>query len=65
MAEYSAVIAFPAMNVGIRTEDETLVGVRYLPRTAPLKAPRTALPSASCASSSATATIRTRRSSCR
>ena len=40
MAEYSAVIAFPAMNVGIRTEDETLIGVRYLPHTAPLKAPQ-------------------------
>src|SRR6185436_6358713 len=32
--------AFPAMNVGIRTEDETLIGVRYLPGTAPLKAPQ-------------------------
>ena len=38
MAEYCAVIEFPAMHVGVRTENETLVGVRYLPRTAPLKA---------------------------
>jgi len=27
------------MNVGVRTENESLIGVRYLPRTAPLKAP--------------------------
>ena len=39
MAEYCAVLAFPAMNVGVRTENETLVSVRYLPRTAALKAP--------------------------
>jgi methylated-DNA-[protein]-cysteine S-methyltransferase len=39
MAEYCAVIVFPAMHVGVRTENETLVAVRYLPRTAPLKAP--------------------------
>ena len=38
MAEYCAVIEFPAMHVGVRTENETLIGVRYLPRTAPLKA---------------------------
>ena len=38
MAEYCAVIEFPAMNVGVRTENDTLIGVRYLPRTAPLKA---------------------------
>ena len=41
MAEYCAVIEFPVMNVGVRTENETLIGVRYLPRTAPLKAPST------------------------
>ena len=39
MAEYSAVIEFPAMRVGIRIEDETLTGVRYLPCSAPLKNP--------------------------
>ena len=39
MAEYCAVIPFPAMNVGVRTEKDALVGVRYLPRTAPLKDP--------------------------
>ena len=38
MAEYCAVIEFPAMHVGVRTENDTLIGVRYLPRTAPLKA---------------------------
>ena len=43
MAEYCAVIAFPAMNVGVRTENETLVALRYLPRTAPLKAPSSRL----------------------
>src|SRR5262245_57567239 len=43
MAEYSAVIPFPAMHVGIRTENDTLVGVRYLPRTAALKDPTSAL----------------------
>jgi methylated-DNA-[protein]-cysteine S-methyltransferase len=41
MAEYCAVIQFPAMHVGIRTEDEMLVGIRYLPRTARLSAPST------------------------
>ena len=39
MAEYSAVIEFPVMHVGIRTENETLAAVRYLPRSAPLKKP--------------------------
>jgi methylated-DNA-[protein]-cysteine S-methyltransferase len=39
MAEYCAVIQFPVMNVGVRTENETLVGVRYLARSAPLQAP--------------------------
>jgi methylated-DNA-[protein]-cysteine S-methyltransferase len=43
MAEYCAVIAFPAMHVGVRTQNETLVGVRYLPRSAPLKAPSSRL----------------------
>ena len=39
MAEYCAVIAFPAMHVGISTKDEKLVGVRYLPRSTPLREP--------------------------
>jgi len=39
MAEYCAVIAFPAMHVGISIEDEKLVGVRYLPRSTPLREP--------------------------
>ena len=39
MAEYCAVIPFPAMHVGVRTENETLVGVRYLSRATPLKNP--------------------------
>jgi len=39
MAEYCAVIEFPVMNVGVRTDNDTLVGVRYLPRSAPVKAP--------------------------
>ena len=39
MAEYCAVIAFPAMHVGISIEDEKLVGVRYLPRSTPLRVP--------------------------
>ena len=39
MDKYCAVIEFPAMNVGVRTGDETLIGVRYLPRSAPLKVP--------------------------
>jgi len=43
MAEYCAVIAFPAMNVGVRTENETLVGVRYLSRSAPLQDPSSRL----------------------
>jgi methylated-DNA-[protein]-cysteine S-methyltransferase len=37
MAEYSAVIEFPVMHVGIRIENETLAGVRYLPRSTPLR----------------------------
>src|SRR5262245_32900357 len=39
MAEYCAVLEFPVMHVGIRTENETLVGVRYLSRATPLKQP--------------------------
>ena len=43
MAEYSAVIPFPVMHVGISVEDEKLVGVRYLPRSTPLKQPSSGL----------------------
>ena len=43
MDEYCAVIEFPAMRVGIRTRNETLEAVRYLPRSAPLKAPSSRL----------------------
>ena len=39
MREYCAVVEFPAMRVGIRTRDETLAAVRYLPRSAPLSEP--------------------------
>lgn len=39
MAEYCAVIEFPAMRVGINTREEVLTGVRYLPRSAPLRNP--------------------------
>ena len=39
MAEYCAVIPFPAMHVAVRTENETLVGLRYLSCDAPLKDP--------------------------
>ncbi len=39
MADYCAVIPFPAMHVGVHTENETLVGVRYLSRSTPLKQP--------------------------
>src|SRR4026209_1235527 len=43
MDEYCAVIEFPAMHVGIRTRNETLEAIRYLPRSAPLKAPSSCL----------------------
>ncbi|HEV8095304.1 MAG TPA: methylated-DNA--[protein]-cysteine S-methyltransferase [Burkholderiales bacterium] len=39
MDEYCAVIEFPAMRVGIRTRDEALEGIRYLPRSVPLSDP--------------------------
>jgi methylated-DNA-[protein]-cysteine S-methyltransferase len=39
MDDYCAVIEFPAMRVGIRTRNETLEGIRYLPHTARLRAP--------------------------
>ena len=43
MAEYCAVIPFPAMHVGIRTENDALVGVRYLPRSTALRNPSSRL----------------------
>ena len=43
MAEYCAVIPFPAMHVGISIEDEKLVGVRYLQRSTPLREPSSRL----------------------
>ena len=39
MDKYCAVIEFPAMHVGIRTQSETLETIRYLPRSAPLSGP--------------------------
>ena len=39
MDKYCAVIEFPAMRVGIRTRDETLEAIRYLPRSAGLSDP--------------------------
>lgn len=39
MDEYCAVIEFPAMRVGIRTRNETLEAIRYLPRSARLSDP--------------------------
>jgi methylated-DNA-[protein]-cysteine S-methyltransferase len=43
MAEYCAVIPFPAMHVGVSIEGEKLVGVRYLPRSTPLRVPSSGL----------------------
>ena len=43
MAEYCAVIPFPAMHVGVSIEGEKLVGVRYLPRSTPLRVPSSRL----------------------
>jgi methylated-DNA-[protein]-cysteine S-methyltransferase len=40
MDEYCAVIEFPAMRVGIRTRNETLEGIRYLPRSVRLRGPQ-------------------------
>ena len=43
MAEYCAVIEFPAMRVGINTREEVLTGVRYLPPSARVVSPKTPL----------------------
>ena len=39
MDKYCAVIEFPAMRVGIRTRNETLETIHYLPSSAPLGEP--------------------------
>jgi len=39
MDKYCAVIEFPAMRVGIRTQNETLEAIHYLPRSARLSGP--------------------------
>lgn len=43
MNAWSAVIAFPVMQVGIRTESGRLSAITYLPRSTPLCAPQDAL----------------------
>lgn len=43
MAEYDAVIGFPAMRVGVRIRDEKVAGIRYLPPQHALLEPRNAL----------------------
>ena len=43
IAAWSAVLEFPVMNVGIRTDGELLTGILYLPRTTKLRSPRNAL----------------------
>ena len=43
MAEFDAVLAFPAMRVGVRTRDGRIAEIRYLPPSARLVAPRNAL----------------------
>lgn len=40
---WAAVIAFPAMHVGIRVSGEALIAITYLPRSTPLRAPQDAL----------------------
>ena len=40
---WAAVIEFPVMQVGLRCADECLTGIVYLPRTTPLRSPRSAL----------------------
>lgn len=41
--EFDAVVAFPAMRVAVRTQDEHVTEVRYLPPAGPEVAPRNAL----------------------
>ena len=40
---WDAVLEFPAMNVGIRTEGDVLTGILYLPRETKPRAPQNAL----------------------
>ena len=42
-AGYDAVVALPAMRVGVRAQGEAIEEIRYLPRTGVLVAPRNAL----------------------
>lgn len=42
-ASWAAVLEFPVMNVGIRTDGDRLTGIVYLPRTTIPRAPRNAL----------------------
>jgi len=42
-ADFDAVLAFPAMRVGVRTQGEAIGEITYLPRTAGLVAPGNAL----------------------
>ncbi len=43
MSPYAAVIAFPAMHVGLRIADGQLTAITYLPTSTPLCAPQDAL----------------------
>ncbi len=43
MAAFDAVIAFPAMHVGIRVDGDALSAITFLPASTPLVAPRGAL----------------------
>jgi methylated-DNA-[protein]-cysteine S-methyltransferase len=41
--EFCVVVDFPAMRVGVRTDGERVTGLSFLPRSAPLLAPRNCL----------------------
>jgi methylated-DNA-[protein]-cysteine S-methyltransferase len=43
MASYEAIVAFPVMRVGVRTEREQVSGIRYLPPATQELAPQNAL----------------------
>ena len=40
---YDVVLAFPRMKVAVRTRDERVTDIEYLPPSAPLRSPRTSL----------------------
>ena len=40
---YDVVLAFPRMRVAVRTRDERVTDIEYLPPSAPLSSPRTSL----------------------